>query len=128
MARIIYVEDDDLMADRVKQILTGAGHLIGAVGHGTLGFETIAFKRPELVILDCSLPGMEGIEILRRIRQIPQIYLTPILMLTARASQANIDAAMSAGANDYLIKPFDPDELVRRVDAMLATNNWRRAD
>jgi two-component system response regulator MtrA len=126
MARIIYVEDDELMGDIVKEILTNAGHLIGVIGHGTLAFETVAFKKPELVILDCGLPGMDGIEILQRMRQIPAIYLTPVLMLTARGSRADIDRAMGAGANDYLVKPFEPEELVQRVDAVLRENDWRR--
>lgn len=126
MARIIYVEDDPLMGDIVKEILTEAGHLIGVIGHGTLAFETVAFKKPELVILDCGLPGMDGIEILQRMRQIPAIYLTPVLMLTARGSRADIDSAMAAGANDYLAKPFEPEELVRRVAAVLSANDWRR--
>lgn len=125
MARIIYVEDDALMGDIVKDILTRAGHLIGVIGHGTLAFETVAFKKPELVILDCGLPGMDGIEIVERMRQIPAIYLTPVLMLTARGSRADIDRAMAAGANDYLVKPFEPEELVQRVAAMLSANDWR---
>jgi two-component system response regulator MtrA len=126
MARIIYVEDDVLMGDIVKDILTDAGHLIGVIGHGTLAFDTVAFKKPELVILDCNLPGMGGMEILQRMRRIPAIYLTPVLMLTARGGQDDIDAAMAAGANDYLVKPFQPQELVRRVNSVLLENNWRR--
>lgn len=126
MARIIYVEDDELMGDIVKEILTRAGHLIGVIGHGTLAFETVAFKKPELVILDCGLPGMGGVEILQRIRRIPAIYLTPVLMLTARRNRADIDLAMAAGATDYLVKPFEAEELVRRVNAMLLENDWRK--
>ena len=68
MARIIYVEDDELAGELVKDVLTEAGHLVGVVGHGTLAYETIAFKRPDLVILDRLLPGMQGIEILQRLR------------------------------------------------------------
>ncbi|UZK66677.1 response regulator transcription factor [Sphingomonas sp. M1-B02] len=126
MARIIYVEDDALMGDIVKDILTQAGHLIGVIGHGTLAFETVAFKKPELVILDCGVPGMDGVQILEQMRRIPAIYLTPVLMLTARSSRADIERAMAAGANDYLVKPFAPEELVRRVAAMLSENDWRR--
>lgn len=127
MARIIYVEDDGLMGEIVKDVLTRAGHVIGVIGHGTLAFETIAFKKPALVILDCSLPGMNGVEILRRIRAIPEIYLTPVLMLTSRRSEADIDAAMEAGANDYLVKPIKPEELVRRVAEVLTRASLRNA-
>lgn len=131
MARIIYVEDDDLMGQVVKDVLTGAGHLIGVIPHGTLGFETIAFKRPELVILDLSLPGMDGIAVLQRLRQISGTYLMPILVLTADRSPAAADAAIAAGANDVMTKPFDPAELIRRVEDVLqlqdfASNRKRR--
>ena len=87
--RIIYVEDDDLMGDIVKDLLSEAGYLIGVIGHGTLAYETIAFKKPDLVILDRSLPGMDGIEILRRLRAAPDTYLMPVLMLTATGGEEN---------------------------------------
>lgn len=124
MARIIYVEDDDLAADLVKDVLTQAGHLVGVVAHGTLAFETIAFKKPDLVILDRSLPGMQGVEILKRLRQIPATYLTPILMLTAKRDQALSDEALEAGADDYLVKPFKPEDLVQRVNAALESKSF----
>lgn len=124
MARIIYVEDDDLAGELVKDILTQAGHLVGVIGHGTLAFETIAFKKPDLVILDRSLPGMQGIEILKRLRQMPATYLTPILMLTGSRSDALSDEALEAGADDYLIKPFDPDDLVQRVTSALEAKSF----
>ena len=84
MARIICVEDDDVAGDLIQDVLTQAGHLVGVIGHGTLAYETIAFKKPDLVILDWSLPGMQGIEILNRLRGTPATYLTPILMLTGK--------------------------------------------
>ena len=124
MARIIYVEDDELAGELVKDVLTQAGHLAGVVGHGTLAFETIAFKRPDLVILDQSLPGMQGLEILKRLRQMPATYLTPILMLTGKRGDLSVDEALEAGADDYLVKPFEPDDLVRRVDAALAAKSF----
>lgn len=119
-SRIIYVEDDSLMGDIVKDLLTEAGYLVGVIEHGTLAYETIAFKKPDLVILDRSLPGMQGIEILTRLRTAPETYLIPVLMLTAKGGEAMIDEGMGAGANGYLVKPFDPDELVRRVGEILA--------
>lgn len=110
----------------VRDILTAAGHLIGVVSHGTLGFETIAFKKPELVILDLSLPGMSGIEVIRELRRLPQTYLTPILMLTAARGELIADEAMGAGANDFMTKPFTPEELVHRVDQVLKNNPFGR--
>jgi two-component system response regulator MtrA len=124
MARIIYVEDDDLAGELVRDVLTQAGHLVGVIGNGTLAYETIAFKKPDLVILDQSLPGMQGVEILKRLRQMPASYLTPILMLTGKRGTALADEALRAGADDYLIKPFEPEDLVERVEAALAANSF----
>jgi two-component system response regulator MtrA len=124
MARIIYVEDDELAGELVREVLTEAGHLVGVIGHGTLAFETIAFKKPDLVILDRSLPGMQGLEILKQLRQIGALYLTPILMLTAKRDEKLADEAMEAGADDYLIKPFQPEDLVQRVEAALAAKRF----
>lgn len=120
MARIIYVEDDDIVACVVKQALTEAGHVVGIIDHGSSAYDAIVFKHPDLILLDCSLPGMKGVEILRRVRAIPDIYMTPIVMLTALADPADIEAAIEAGANDYIIKPIDLVDLIRRIDAVLA--------
>jgi len=124
MARIIYVEDDDLAGELVKDVLSQAGHLVGVIGHGTLAFETIAFKKPDLVFLDRSLPGMQGIDILKQLRQTPATYLTPILMLTGKRGEALSDEAMAAGADDYLLKPFEPEDLVQRVASALEIKSF----
>jgi DNA-binding response OmpR family regulator len=126
MARIIHVEDDELVGQAVQEILTAAGHIVGVIGHGTLAFDTIAFKKPDLVILDQKLPGMQGIEILHALRRLPALYLTPILMLSAKGGEDAIDDAMGAGANDYLVKPFEPAELVERVAEVLRNNSFKR--
>ncbi|MEG3170248.1 response regulator [Sphingomonas sp. LB3N6] len=124
--RIIYVEDDDLIADIVKSLLTDAGYLIGVISHGTLAYETIAFKKPDLVILDRSLPGMQGIEILRRLRATPDTYLIPVLMLTATGGHEQIDEGLGAGADGYLVKPFEPDVLIRKVERIIANSLFKR--
>lgn len=124
MARIIYVEDDDLAGELVKDVLTQAGHLVGVIGHGTLAFETIAFKKPDLVILDRSLLGMQGIDILKQLRQMPATYLTPILMLTGKRGEVLSDEAIAAGADDYLLKPFEPEDLVQRVASALEIKSF----
>lgn len=119
MARIIYVEDDEIVAALVQDTLTQAGHIVGVVGHGELGRDTIYLKQPDLVILDRELPGMDGIDILRSLRGIAGLYRTPILMLSANRSQDSIDAALAAGANAYLVKPFDAAQLIDQVAACL---------
>lgn len=126
LTRIIYVEDDDLMGDVVKDLLTHAEYLIGVVEHGTLAYETIAFKKPDLVILDRSLPGMQGLEILQRLRATPDTYLMPVLMLTAVGGEAKTDEGLGAGADGYLVKPFNPETLVQKVAEILGRSLFNR--
>ena len=70
---------------------------------------------------------MQGVEILRSLRRLTALYLTPIMMLSAKGGEEHIDEAMEAGANDYMVKPFAPEELVRRVEEVLRQNSFRRA-
>jgi DNA-binding response OmpR family regulator len=67
---------------------------------------------------------MQGTDILKALRRLPALYLTPILMLSAKGGEVEIDAAMGAGANDYLVKPFEPEELVQRVADVLRNNSF----
>lgn len=115
------------MGDLVKDLLTTAGYLVGVVGHGTLAYDTIAFKKPDLVILDRSLPGMNGIEILKRLRAAPDTYLMPILMLTATGGDEKIDEGLGSGADGYLVKPFDPDTLLGKVASILDNSLFKRS-
>lgn len=119
MARIVYVEDDELVGDLVKAILTREGHSVRVLDHGTLAFDTIAFKKPDLVILDWNLPGIDGFGLLRILRRNSSTQGLPVLMLTAKAGEDAIAEALRAGASDYLVKPFEPEDLVRRVETLL---------
>jgi two-component system response regulator MtrA len=123
MARITYVEDDEIAGELVREILSEAGHIVGVIAHGELGRDTIALKLPDLVILDRELPGMEGLDILRSLRSVSGLYRTPILILSANRTRKSIDEAMQAGAAAYLVKPFDPAELVRVVEQCLCDAN-----
>lgn len=126
MARIIYVEDDPVMGGLVQEVLGAAGHNVGVIGHGQLALDTIPFKKPDMVILDLTLPGMDGVEILRRLRQMSAMYLTPVLVLTGQRGALSVDIAIDAGANDYIVKPFDPADLIARVDAALESGRYVR--
>ncbi len=119
MAFFLIADDDELVVERVRDALSARGHIVGAVGDGKLVAVIVEVRQPDMVILDCSMPDVSGIEALRQIRLSPHCGPTPVLMLTARGSQADEDIAMRAGANDYLRKPFDPDELVSRVELLL---------
>lgn len=120
MARIIIADDDEIIIEIVRAVLEGGGHIVGALPDGQDVGRVTDLKHPDLVILDCSMPGKSGIDALRDIRLSPVSYNTPVLMLTGAQHQANEDIAIRAGANEYLRKPFDPDELLGLVDVMLS--------
>jgi DNA-binding response OmpR family regulator len=119
MARILVVDDDELVCEAVRVILEAEGHIVGFVTSGEAAVAAVTFKRPDLIILDSMMPGMPGQEVLRQIRQSHSAYATPVLMLTARRSESDVQIAMRAGVDDYLKKPFDPDQLAMRVEDLL---------
>lgn len=120
MARIIYAEDDDLVGQLVQETLIDAGHAVGVVQDGKQALDVVRQRRPDLLILDLSMPQMTGSEVLDKIRRDLALYDLPVLILTARRSLADETIAIKAGATEYLRKPFDPDQLVVTVEAMLA--------
>ena len=122
MARIIIADDDPLVIDVVRTCLESRGHIVGALPDGQMLREVVEFKQPDLVILDCMMPGPSGVEVLRSLRTSSSAYATPVLMLTSRRGQADEMIAIRAGADDYLGKPFDLDQLIVRVEALLELN------
>lgn len=119
MALILLVDDDPLIADVVSQSLGKAGHAVGVLVDGRRALEVIEFKRPALVLLDCAMPFMPGIEVLRKIRSSRSCFDVPVLMLTARGRTADRDIAMRAGATAYMSKPFEVDRLISKADQMI---------
>jgi DNA-binding response OmpR family regulator len=120
MALILLADDDELVGEAVRDALSARGHVVGIVENGVDAVRVVEMKRPALVILDCAMPEMNGIEALRHIRLSPSAHRTPVLMLTGRRSDMDVEIANRAGANDYLKKPFDADQLVARVENLLA--------
>lgn len=125
MARILVVDDDELVGEAVRAILEGEGHVVGVVTGGKAALAAIAAKQFDLVILDSMMPDLPGSDVLHAVRTSLAHFATPILMLTARRADADVDIAMRAGADDYLKKPFDPDMLVVRVESLLASGRRR---
>ncbi|MCM8557613.1 response regulator transcription factor [Sphingomicrobium sediminis] len=119
MARIIMADDDEVVTFLVRSLLEDAGHIVGVLPDGERVAEVILAKQPDLLILDCGMPGKSGLEVLRQLRAEGIAPRIPVLILTSRQSVADKAIAYEAGANDYLIKPFDSDELVVRVEALL---------
>lgn len=127
IAYIIVADDDELVADVVRATLTGYGHVVGVVGNGDAALKAVAAKNPDLLILDCNMPERSGLLALREIRQSHRFFELPVLMLTARRGEADVELAMREGADDYVKKPFDPDELAFRVDELLERKGRRSA-
>lgn len=119
--RILLVEDDRLLGRGIVDALTHAGETIDWLQDGQLGLEALRQNSFGLVILDLGLPRLSGIEILRAIRQ--EGIATPVLILTARDQVEDRVAGLDAGADDYLIKPFDLAELRARIRALLRRSN-----
>ncbi len=122
MARIIIADDDEIAGEIVCDALNAAGHGTGLLTNGSEALRIIRFKKPDLVILDCNMPGLNGGLVLREMRRSADLYPIPVLILTGRLGARDVELAMFEGADDYMKKPFDPDELVFRVDQLLAKN------
>lgn len=114
---ILVVEDQQRLALLLRRVLTEERHTVDVATDGTEGFDLAASDTYDLVVLDVMLPGMDGIEICREMRD--SGVHTPVLMLTARGAVEDRVAGLNAGADDYLIKPFAMEELLARVNALL---------
>ncbi len=114
--QILIVEDEPSIAEVVSLYLRRAGYEVRSVGDGLAALAEVASRRPDLLILDLMLPGMDGHEVTRRLRAEGD---TPIIMLTARRTESDRIAGLEMGADDYVVKPFSAQELVSRVRAVL---------
>jgi two-component system response regulator QseB len=114
--RILLVEDDELLGDGVREALERARHAVEWVRDGRHALAALGGSAFDLVVLDLGLPGMDGIDVLRSLRA--RGDAAPVLVLTARDAPAQRVAGLDAGADDYLSKPFDVDELLARVRAL----------
>ena len=119
METILVVEDEPDIADLVKYHLDRAGLPTRVVTDGKQALDLIVREQPALVVLDLMLPGLDGIEICRRLRASPATRGIPIIMLTAKAEEVDRIVGFEMGADDYVPKPFSPRELVARVKAVL---------
>jgi len=119
MSLILIVEDERDIADLVAHTLQKAGHVTEVAGSGTEALARLRTRRPELVILDLMLPGMDGLAVCAAMRRDPAVAAIPIIMLTARADESDRVAGLELGADDYVTKPFSTKELAARVGALL---------
>ncbi|HEX3783137.1 MAG TPA: response regulator transcription factor [Pseudonocardiaceae bacterium] len=114
--RILVVDDDVNVRDVVRRYLERAGYAVAVAGDGELALRIIAESEPDLVVLDLMLPGIDGLEVCRRIRGHSAV---PVVMLTALGEEDERIAGLQLGADDYVAKPFSPRELVLRVASVL---------
>jgi two-component system response regulator MprA len=113
--RILIIEDDEAIVKVLRRALTMENYQVDVAYDGESGLTLARERQPDLVILDWMLPGMDGIEVCKRLRNASNV---PILMLTAKDEVQDRVAGLDAGADDYLIKPFSFDELLARVRAL----------
>ena len=118
-AHILIVEDEPSLSELLAYNFDSAGFKASIVSEGDEALPTILDELPDLIILDWMLPNLSGIEICRQIRQHPDIKKTPIIMLTAKGEEAERIRGLETGADDYVIKPFSPSELIARIKAVL---------
>ena len=110
--RVLVVDDDQALAEMLGIVLQKEGLEVSHVADGAQAVEAFREVRPDLVLLDVMLPGMDGIEICRRIRQESGV---PIVMLTARTDTVDVVVGLESGADDYFVKPFKPQELIAQI-------------
>lgn len=114
--RVLVVDDDETVRDVVRRYLEVAGFTVDQAGDGGEGLAKFAAHEPDLVVLDVMMPGINGLEVCKRLRQVSQV---PIVMLTALGEEENRIAGLQLGADDYVTKPFSPKELALRVASVL---------
>lgn len=114
--RVLVVEDDATVSEVVQTYLRAAGYLVDCAADSFSGLAALAARTPDLIVLDRMLPGIDGAEMCRRIRTESTV---PIIMLTALGSEEDRVDGLEAGADDYVVKPFSPRELVLRVNSVL---------
>jgi len=123
--KVLVVDDEPTVREVVVGYLRRDGHDVAEAGDGHKALELLEAEPPDLVVLDMMLPGVNGLDILRRVRQTSNI---PVIMLTARAEESDRVAGLELGADDYVVKPFSPRELAARVNGVLRRTSGREND
>ena len=119
MAKILVAEDDALTAQLVSFKLKQQGFTVLSASDGETALALALAERPEVILLDCMMPVMDGFAVLRRIKESPELKTTPVIMLTFRSKETDIINALELGAADYIVKPFSPAELMARIRKVL---------
>lgn len=119
-ARIVVIEDQPEIRQLIRMTLEFGDYLLFEAADADAGWAAIEQQAPDLVLLDVMMPGsMDGLELCRRLRAVPEQARLPVILLTARSQQHDIEAGREAGADAYLTKPFSPMELLDRIGLLL---------
>ena len=117
---IMFVEDDRIVAELLNHLLTRSGIIVQIAKNGRQAIEILDSQKPaNLVLLDIMMPLADGFEVLSKIRSHQNWSEVPAIMLTSKAQKFNIDRAFESGANDYLVKPFKPNDLIQKINRLI---------
>jgi CheY-like chemotaxis protein len=119
MAKILVAEDEPDIRDLIAFTLRFAGHDVITVGNGVEALESAPKEQPDLILMDVRMPRMTGYEACQRMKADPSVQHIPIVFLSAKGQDAEIRTGMEAGASEYLLKPFAPNELTEHVNELL---------
>jgi DNA-binding response OmpR family regulator len=119
MAKILIAEDERDIRDLIEFTLKYAGHEVIKARNGTEAVEMASEAQPDLILLDVRMPRMTGYEVCRALKATDKVKDIPVVFLSAKGQQAEMDTGLDAGAYDYILKPFAPDQLTRRIAAIL---------
>ena len=120
MANVLLIEDDEAQRFVARFALTKAGHEVREAADGPAGLDAARQQRPDVIVCDVMMPGMTGYDVLAQLRADPGLATVPVVLLTAMSERQHMRQGMTAGADDYLTKPYRPDELCQAVDAVVA--------
>ena len=117
--KILVADDDELLAELISHKLEIAGYDVSCAADGEIALEMIAVSAPDAIILDGMMPGLDGFDVLRSLKNDDATKDIPVVMLTARGMGKDVVSGLELGASDYLVKPFMPEELVSRLERVL---------
>jgi putative two-component system response regulator len=121
---VLVIEDERPIADLMTRLLSDQGFHVDVVGDGEAGLRSIANHPPTLILLDVGLPGINGYEVCRQVKENPSTRLTPVVLLTGLQGREHRIAGINAGADDFLSKPFDPGELQARIQSLIKLKRY----
>jgi len=120
MPRVLVIDDDPVILELLRVNFEIEGFEVVSAGDGREGLETAKRAKPDVILSDIMMPRMDGLALVTALRGEPKTKAVPIILLSAKAQNAEVKAGLEAGADDYVTKPFDPLELIDRVNGVLA--------